>query len=133
MIIQMNTYLLLKHLHVSFVCVSAFGFLLRGYWMMTSNPQLQQRWVRIAPHAVDTALLVSAISLAWYASLSPVQQPWLLAKIIALIAYVISGSFALKRAKSKTAQACWFGVAVSFLVYIILVAVTKSPALGLAS
>ena len=38
----MNTYLLLKHLHVTCVVLSVTGFFLRGVWMLTDSPLLDR-------------------------------------------------------------------------------------------
>jgi hypothetical protein len=53
-------YLNLKHVHMGCAAVSGSLFLLRGIWMLRDSPRLQQRWVRTAPHVVDTLLLGSA-------------------------------------------------------------------------
>ena len=50
---------LLKALHVSLALVSGAGFALRGAWMLRDSRLLEARWVRTAPHAVDTLLLAS--------------------------------------------------------------------------
>ena len=62
-------YLSLKHFHMACAAASGCLFLLRGAWMLRASPLLQQRWVKILPHLVDTALLASACLL--YTSPSP--------------------------------------------------------------
>jgi uncharacterized membrane protein SirB2 len=57
-------YLALKHFHMTFAALSGFLFLLRGLWMLADSPTMQRRWVRILPHLIDTALLLSAMALA---------------------------------------------------------------------
>ena len=58
-------YLLVKQLHVACVALSLAGFAARGALMLAGSPLLNARWVRVAPHVVDTVLLASAIWLAW--------------------------------------------------------------------
>lgn len=119
--------MLLKLLHISCAALSITGFFIRGIWMIQQSPQLSQRWVKIAPHIIDTILLASAIALALHWQLSPLQQPWLMAKIIALIAYIGLGTLALKRAKTRQLQiSCWL-LALLCFGYIVSVAITKSP------
>ena len=75
----------IKYLHIIFVLLSYSLFLIRGLWMLNASAMLQQRWVKIVPHIVDTLLLLSAIILAYMLSMSPFANPWLMAKIIALV------------------------------------------------
>ena len=58
-------YLLVKQLHVACVVLSLAGFAARGALMLAGSPLLQARFVRVAPHIVDTVLLASALILAW--------------------------------------------------------------------
>lgn len=119
---------LLKHIHVTCVALSYSLFLMRGVWMLRDSPSLQQRWVKIAPHTVDTVLLASAIALAWQLGISPLTHPWLAAKIIALLLYVAVGTIALKRGKTKRIRlAAWLAAQAVFF-YIVSVAVTHNPA-----
>jgi uncharacterized membrane protein SirB2 len=90
-------YPLIKHLHVTFAALSLLGFSVRGYWMLRAPRLLTRRWVRVAPHVVDTLLLLSGLALVALSRLYPTQQPWLAAKLIALVAYIALGTLALKR------------------------------------
>ncbi|VUD40282.1 hypothetical protein TDB9533_00065 [Thalassocella blandensis] len=117
----------LKHLHVTFVGLSFIGFVLRGIWMMQDSAMLQRKPVKILPHIIDTGLLVSALTLAVMAHLSPHAHPWLLAKIIALPIYIVLGVFALKPNRPKPVRiTCWALALVVFL-YIVSVAMLKTP------
>ena len=82
---------MVKTIHVAFVALSFAGFFIRGIWMLRDSTLLRQRWVRITPQVVDTVLLVSAIVLAVQLHYSPMEQPWLMAKIIALVVYIAVG------------------------------------------
>ena len=117
----------MKYVHVSCVILSGCGFVLRGVWMLADSPLLRQRWVRVFPHVVDTALLASAIALAIISSQYPLAQSWLTAKVIGLIAYIVCGAIALKRGKTKTVRAVFFVVALLIFAYIVLVALNRSP------
>lgn len=102
-------------------------FFLRGWWMLGESGRLQQRWVKIAPHVVDTVLLASAIALAWQLGYSPLTHSWLAAKIVALLLYVVIGSVALKRGKTRRMRLfAWLSAQMIF-VYIVSVAVTHDP------
>lgn len=121
------SYLLLKHAHMSFAAISGALFLLRGLWMVAQSPMLQQGWVRRLPHLVDSLLLASAIALAWLSGQSPLGSPWLGAKVIALIAYILLGSVALKYGKTRLTRCAAFVAALACFGYIVAAAVTKNP------
>ena len=121
------TYLALKHLHLTCVALSSFGFALRGVWMLGDSPMLTRRWVRVAPHVVDTLLLGSAIALAVSSSQYPFVDNWLTAKVLGLLVYIVCGTLALKRAKSKATRSVFLLAAVLAFAYIVSVALTRSP------
>ena len=120
-------YIALKHLHVTFVALSGLLFLVRGIWMLRASPNLEQRWARIAPHIVDTLLLASAIGLAMVSHQYPGQMPWLTAKVVGLVAYIVLGTIALKRGRTQGVRTAAFVGALACFAYIVAVAVTKNP------
>jgi uncharacterized membrane protein SirB2 len=126
------TYLALKHLHVTCVVLSGAGFVLRGWWMLQDSPLLRQRWVRVAPHVVDTLLLGSAISMAMISAQYPFALDWLTAKLFGLLAYIVFGSLALKRGQTKAQRAAFLVCALLAFAYIVSVALTRNP-LGVLS
>ena len=70
----------------------------------TAPARLQLRWVRILPHAIDTILLASAIGLTILLEQYPFVHAWLTAKVLALVAYIVSGSLALKHARTVVSR-----------------------------
>lgn len=120
-------YLMLKHLHMTLAAISGSLFLVRGVWMMAASPMLQRRWVRSVPHLIDSLLLASAITLAWWSGQTPWTSPWLGAKVIALIAYILLGSVALKYGKTRAVRCAAFGAALACFAYIGATAITKNP------
>jgi uncharacterized membrane protein SirB2 len=110
------------------VALSFSLFFLRGVWMLRDSPTLQLRWVKIAPHTVDTALLMSAILLAWQLGYSPLTNPWLTTKIVALPMYIVIGSVAIKHGKTKRIRLIAWLTAQAVFLYIVSVAVTHNPA-----
>ena len=119
-------YLLLKNLHVGCVIASGCGFVLRGIWMVIDSPRLNQRWVKIFPHVVDTGLLGSAIALATISGQYPVAQGWLSAKVIGLVLYILCGTMALKRGRTQRTRCIAFICALLLLAYIVSVAISKA-------
>ena len=119
------TYLLLKHLHVTCVVLSISGFLVRGVWMMRESPWLQKKWVRVAPHVIDTILLVSAILLTLQIRQYPFVQGWLTAKVLALLAYIVIGAIGLRYGRTKKIRVAAWLAAIAIFLYIVLVALTR--------
>jgi len=116
----------MKTIHVTFAALSFIGFFVRGIWMLKDSPLLQQRWVKITPQLVDTVLLGSAIILAVQMRLSPFEQPWLMAKIIALLVYIGVGLVALRFGRSKSIRTAAWLLGMVIFSYIVAVAVSKS-------
>ena len=121
------SYLLLKHVHMTFAAISGTLFLVRGLWMLAASPMLEKTWVRTLPHVADSLLLASALSLAWWSRMSPASTPWLGAKIAALVVYILLGSVALKYGKTRLARLGAFIAALACLGYIVATALTKNP------
>ena len=120
-------YLQLKYLHISCVVLSGIGFVLRGLWMIAESPMLSRRWVRVAPHVVDTLLLGSAITMVVISSQFPFAKGWLTAKLIGLVVYILCGTMALKRGRTKVVRIAFFLAALLAYAYIISVALSRNP------
>ncbi|MFZ2296235.1 MAG: SirB2 family protein [Polaromonas sp.] len=123
-------YLAIKHLHVTCAVLSGSFFLLRGIWMLGDSPMLQRRWVKVVPHVVDTLLLASALVLVFWSGQYPFVQTWLTAKVLALIAYIVLGTIALKRGKTKGVRTFAFFAALATFAYIVAVALTRQAMLA---
>jgi uncharacterized membrane protein SirB2 len=118
----MNAYLIARDIHVGCVILSLGGFAARGLLMLAGSPIMKRRFVRIAPHVVDTLLLASAIWLTVLIHQYPFVQAWLTAKVIGLVVYIGLGAVALRR-RSLTA----FLLAAASAAYIVSVALTHDP------
>jgi uncharacterized membrane protein SirB2 len=118
---------LLKHIHVTCAGISITLFFLRGIWSFSGSPIMRQRWVKIAPHFVDTVLLASALGLAYTIGQYPFVDSWLTAKFFALLSYIGLGSVALKHGKTKAIRfSAWLG-AMAVFAYIVMVAISHNP------
>ncbi len=120
-------YLALKALHVACAILSITGFAARGVLMLRDSPLLGKRWLRVVPHVVDTVLLASALWLAALIGQYPFVQGWLTAKALALVAYIVLGSIALKRGRTKSIRAAAFALALVAFLYIVSVALNRNP------
>lgn len=121
------SYLILKNLHLATIALTLTLFILRGVWVTADSPRLQARWVRIVPHVNDTLLLASGIALAVLIQQYPLVHGWLTAKFFALIAYIVLGTLALKRGKTRSRRiAAWIAALLVF-GYMAAVAVAHDP------
>lgn len=122
---------MLKLIHITCVALSFSLFFMRGIWLLRGSPIMQRRWVKIAPHSIDTVLLTSAILLAWQLGYSPGNSPWLAAKIGALLLYIGLGMLAFRFAKTNSMRLwAWMAALLTF-AYIVATAITHDPLLGL--
>ncbi len=126
-------YATVKFIHVACAATSICGFVARGALMLRSSPLLGMRIVRVAPHVVDTVLLASAAVLAWMSGQYPFAQDWLTAKVVALVAYIVLGTVALKRGRNPSVRAIAFALALACVLYVVAVALTRSPLALLAA
>lgn len=121
-------YMALKHSHMLLVALSGLLFLLRGIWMLLDSPRLQQRWVKIVPHVIDTLLLATAIGLMFQIQQYPIAQSWLTAKVVALVVYIVLGTIAIKRGKTKAIRSLALVLALLCFAYLVSVAFSHHPA-----
>ena len=120
-------YSALKIIHVIFAILSIAGFVLRGVWMFGHSANLYRRIVRVAPHVVDTAFLISGIWLVVTLHLVLREQAWLIAKLVALILYIVFGAIALRRGGTMQIRAAAFVAALLAYLYTAGVALSRSP------
>ena len=115
------------YLHVACATLSLLYFTIRGYWMLAENPVLAARVNRIAPHIIDTVLLGSAVTLTLLIQQYPLINQWLTVKLFALLLYIIFGSVALKRGKTKAQRTAAFAAAICSFLFIVSVAHYHHP------
>ena len=101
-------------------------FVFRGFLLAFAPNVLNRLFFRIAPHSIDTILLISAIALAIETQQSPFTHNWLTAKVLALLLYISLGYMALKAPKQTGTLCLLFGAIMTF-IYITGVAITRSP------
>jgi uncharacterized membrane protein SirB2 len=117
----------IKHAHVALVALTFAGFLLRGVWMIQGSALLQRKPVRVLPHVIDTLLLLTGIALAVMIHQYPLVHGWLTAKVLALILYIVLGTIAIRRGKTRAVRVlAWIG-GLAVLGYIVAVAVAHAP------
>lgn len=120
-------YASIKLLHESAVTLSGLGFLVRGIASFRGSGWTQGRLAKTLPHAVDTILLASGVTLAAMLHLTPANTPWLLSKVLGLLLYIALGVVALRpRIELNVRKVAW-ALALVVLAWIASVAVLKNP------
>ena len=120
-------YLALKPSHVTAAVLSICFFMIRAWWSVTGSALLQKKFVRIAPHVIDTVLLACGLGMAGMLG-AAAAAPWLYTKIVLLVAYIIVGTYAIKRGRTPQTRAIAAVIAVLIFMYIVGVALYRSPA-----
>ncbi len=117
----------LRLIHIGLAALSISGFVLRWAWMHRGSALLHHRITQVLPHVIDTLFLLSGIALAVMIHQAPLADGWLTAKVAGLVAYVVLGSLALKRAPTKRLKTVFFVTALLCFAWIVSVARSKSP------
>ena len=120
-------YQLLKTVHVTCVVITGVLFVGRGALMLADSPLARHRLLRIVPDVNDTLLLASAIWMAVESRQYPFVAGWLTAKVIALLLYIVLGTVALSRGRTKRARVIAWIAALAVFGYIVSVALTRRP------
>lgn len=117
-------YYIVKHIHITLVIISLtlFQFRFWRYHVLHHQPMLL---LQRLPHVIDSLLLVSGIGLAVMAGFSPLNSPWLLFKLAALVIYIVAGMLAMKQ--SGHVKWLFYLMASIAVLYIIFAATQKIP------
>jgi uncharacterized membrane protein SirB2 len=116
--------------HRLLAVVSPLLFSLRA-WRSIRGLDPARGWLRVTPHVVDTLLLAAGIALAIIIHQYPFVDAWLTAKLLALIAYIVAGHIAVRRARSVRDKLTAWLTGLALVLYIFAVAFTKDPLAGL--
>ena len=118
-------YAALKLLHIGTVLFSVGLFAGRWWLALKNSPLLQQRWLKLLPRINDSVLLAAATAMVLISEQYPLAVPWLTAKLLGLVLYIILGTLALKSWRLSVRRAA--GVAaLTTALYIMSVAVSKN-------
>lgn len=123
-----DAYVPVRHLHLTAVSMSISLFAARGAAVLMHQGWPMARSVRMASVAIDTVLLVAGITLWSLLSLNPLHDLWLGSKLVLLLAYIVLGSFALKRAQSQGGKAAFYLAALACAAFMVSVALAHDPA-----
>jgi uncharacterized membrane protein SirB2 len=120
-------YLVLRNVHIACAILTITLFVLRGSLMLADSAWQQNVVLRYLPHAVDTVLLTSALMLTTVIQQYPFAVGWLTTKVLLLVAYIVLGSIALKRGRTRQVRVVAFVAALATVAFLLSVARAHHP------
>ena len=123
-------YLLLRHAHIGCAILTIALFVLRGGLMLADSPWQRHVVLRYLPHVIDTVLLITALMLTTVIHEYPFSTGWITMKVVLLVAYIVLGSIALKRGRTKRIRVAALVAALLTIGFLVSVARAHHP-LGL--
>lgn len=115
-------YQVARDLHLLLVLLSVSLFMFRGALMIADSTLLASRALRILPHVIDVFLLASAVWLVLLLRQYPFVHGWITAKVLGVVVYIVLGSIALRRGRTRRTRITALVGALLTIVYIIGVA-----------
>ncbi len=118
----------LLHLHRARVTASIALFMARGLGVAALQTwPMQRRW-RYLSVAIDVPLLAAGVGLWTLLGYHPLQQTWLGLKLALLVVYIVLGSFALKRGRTRGQRMLFFIAAMVVVLSMVGIAMARHPA-----
>ncbi len=115
----------MKHLHITLAVISISLFTVRFLLTLMHSKKLDNKWLKISPHVIDTLLLSIGVALAIKYYINPLEQLWLAEKLLALVAYIFTGYYTLKLARNNTMQIIGYLGAMGWVMLIVRLAMTR--------
>ncbi|MCE9677942.1 SirB2 family protein [Shewanella sp. AS1] len=124
-----SLYPAVKHIHMTFIALSVLFFIVRFALHMKQSPVMDKKFVKVAPHIIDTLLLLSGLVLCFLIKQYPFQDAWLTEKIGAVVAYILLATIALKANRNKLFKSFAALGALAWIVYAAKMAMFKQAIL----
>ncbi|MCL1078350.1 invasion protein [Parashewanella spongiae] len=120
-----SLYPAVKHLHLTLIGLSVIFFTIRFVLHLRQSPILSKKFIKIAPHVIDTFLLLSGLTLCFIIQQFPFEAPWLTEKLGAVVAYILLAMISMKANRGKLFKCFAYLGAISWLVYAAKLAMFK--------
>jgi uncharacterized membrane protein SirB2 len=117
----------IKSIHIMSVILSGSLFMLRGILMLARTRHANHGLLRYLSYGIDTVLLASALMLVSILHAYPFVQHWLTVKVLLLVAYIVLGTLALKRGRTRAIQVFSYFSALFVFAFMVSVARTHDP------
>ena len=113
-----SLYPAVKHLHFTFIALSVLLLTVRFVLHLRQSALMEKKLLKIAPHVIDTFLLLSGLTLCFMIQQFPFVDPWMTEKIGAVVAYIVLGAIAIKANRNKLFKVFAYLGAIGWLVYV---------------
>jgi uncharacterized membrane protein SirB2 len=135
----------IKQAHLFCITASGALFLLRGCGIFFGRRPIQRltitgqkmiAWpmsplVRYLSYSIDSALLTTALMLIAILPSATFANGWLVSKLFLVTLYIVLGSYAFKRARTRPVQMMCFVAALLVFASVIVIARSHHPTAGL--
>ena len=115
---------MLKLIHFIFIISSFVSFVSRMGISVLKPEMLQNKIIKIAPHVIDTLLLISGVALVFQGNWLAGEFGWIISKFILLLVYIVFGVMAMRCSGLKRWVA--FIAAIACYIGIFVIAITKN-------
>lgn len=114
---------MLKLIHIIFIFSSFASFIGRVALLHIKPMLLQKKLFKIAPHIIDTLLLLTGILLVFQGNWLNGEYGWIISKFAILLLYIVLGVITMRSVGFKHWMA--FIAAVTCFVFIFIIAISK--------
>jgi uncharacterized membrane protein SirB2 len=117
-------YTIVHHLHSTLATLILLLLLFRLFLKLRKSNLLNKPWVKIPAHLFDTVIILLGLTLLHFNNW--VFHGWLVLKLIAIIIYILSTFYAMKKA-TNSIQVLLFGIlSTASILFIFALAHSKS-------
>ena len=120
-------YPLLRSVHLALAGLSVGLFCARGLGCVLERAWPMSRACRLASVGVDSLLTLAGLGLWTLLQHNPLREPWLAAKLGLLPLYVVLGTCALKRARTRHSRLLYLAAALLCVYTMYSIARTRQP------
>lgn len=120
-------YIALLHVHRTLVGLSVLLFVARAAGVAGQKAWPMKPVVRWSSVLIDTTLMAAGIALWVLLQHNPVHEPWLALKLLWLLAYIVLGSYGLKRGRTRATRLVFSTLALLVVTHMFWIARTRDP------
>ena len=116
-------YAQIRAAHILAVILSGTLFAARGAGVLAGARWPLHPVIRYSSYTIDTVLLTAALMLVAALLTGLFANHWLTVKLVLVVAYIVLGIFALRRA--RTPRGRWISYLVALAVFIMIVGIAR--------
>jgi len=127
----LNSYLVLKHLHLTLIGGAVLLFMFRFYWVQSGSGRAYSAPVLKVSGLLNGLVVISGVLLCMVLDLNPFNNgvPWLSEKLTAMLVLIFLAAMALRLAKSNLVRWCSFLGALGWVYFIAKLALLKQASM----